>query len=303
MMAKGLLIALALTAASSAAMAQAPASPNGLGPYQFGMSSADVRATAPNAAWRSRGDGRSEILSGGPRVELGGRFDARLVFADDQLQRIVLAGLTSAPCATTIPTMVEALEPLHGALTSVAPPALEHGVLKRVQLTDGGSEIRVLGVEGRQDTTISARHGPTSVIVQGTHVSAERCQLTIIFGSSTDWQRPEPGEGSPTWAQLDAAQTLIDPDWAARPNSHSFIRHYPQRALEQTLDGEAVVDCLVVDDGKLSCIGIEETPTGEGFAEAAVGIARDYRVRRGQDGTPALGRRVRLSVHFNAEGP
>ncbi|HYD87680.1 MAG TPA: hypothetical protein VEA80_09410 [Vitreimonas sp.] len=302
-MAKNLLIALALIALSAMPSAQAQTAQNGLGPYTFGMSSAEVRATAPNAAWSSRNQDGGEILSGGPRVEIGGRFDARLVFTDSQLQRIVLVGLASAPCATAVPTMVEALEPLHGPLTSMAPPSLERGVLKRTQSTEAGSEIRVLGIEGRPDTTVSARHGATSIIVQGVDVESRRCQLTIVFGSNADWRRPDSGGVGPSWTQLDAAQSLVEPNWAARPNAYSFTRHYPQGALERTLDGEAVVDCLVVEDGRLSCIGVEETPVGEGFAQAAASIARDYRVRRGRDGTPAIGRRVRVLVRFNAEGP
>ncbi|MBC7767957.1 MAG: energy transducer TonB [Phycisphaerales bacterium] len=298
-MAKTMLIALALIAVVNTGAAQEPTAEDGLGPYQFGMSSADARATAPNAEWVQRDQDGRVVLTGGPRVAIGGRLDASLVFMDDQLRRIVLAGVTSTACPDAVSAIVEMLEPRYGAFSSAAPQSLEQGALRQTVRTPAGSEIRVRGIDGR-GASVSARYGAVYVVVQGRPERRSRCRLILTLGPQTDWQRFEPTEG-PTLAQLDAAPRLADPLWSSRPNAYSFTRNYPQGALERAQDGVAMLDCLVVADGRLSCRVAEETPAGEGFAAAALGIARDFRVERGEDGAPALGRRVRVPIRFNAE--
>lgn len=292
---------MALTSASAFAQ-EAATTEQGLGPYRFGMNSADLRATAPNADWASRNHDGGVIISGGPQVEVGAPLDASFVFASDQLRRIVLAGVVSGACPNAVSLMVGAMEPTYGAFTSVAPPSLELGAVKRVLHTQGGSEVRIREIDrARADEAVSARYGESYVLVHG-RPQGERCQLTLTFGPATDWVRSERA-GGPTWAQLEAAQTLSDPRWARRPNAYSFTRAYPQRALDEVIDGTVVLDCLVLADGSLSCLAVDETPVGEGFATAALQIARDYRVRRGRDGESAIGRRVRVPINFNAESP
>jgi TonB family protein len=93
--------------------------------------------------------------------------------------------------------------------------------------------------------------------------------------------------------------SLPDPLWIARPNAQSFARYYPRDALESEIDGQAVLDCLVLEGGVLNCRVAHEAPAERGFGVAALMIAQDFRVERSVDGTPALGRRVRVPIRFN----
>lgn len=299
-MARTALAGLALLICTASASAQDSAPEDGLGPYRFGMSSAEARATAPNANWIVEHEDGREILTGGPNVALGGRMNAALVFVDDALRRLILVAAAPGDCVAAVTAMVETLEPLYGRFASLAPHALEEGRLTRVAQTEFGSEVRAREIEGQGATVASARYGAMYAVVQGRPEAnaGDRCRLTVTFGPPSDWVRSEPNAG-PTWAQLDAAQSLPDPDWRRRPNGGSFVRVYPRNALERNVDGAAVLDCLVVEEGRLSCLVVHEQPTGWGFGAAALDIARDFRVDQSVDGTPALGRRVRIPIRFN----
>src|SRR5262249_14432487 len=141
-------------------------------------------------------------------------------------------------------------------------------------------------------------YGAMYVVVQGRReAGSDGCRVTVTLGPQSDWVRAEPDAG-PTWAQLDAAASLANPHWRARPNAGSFVRAFPRRALNEHLSGAAVLDCLVVEEGRLSCVVAHETPTEWGFGSAALDVARDFRIDQSDDGTPALGRRLRFPIRF-----
>ena len=96
------------------------------------------------------------------------------------------------------------------------------------------------------------------IVVQG-RAEAERCRLAMTFGPQSDWTRSDAGPG-PTWAELDRAQSLPQPAWISHPDANSFARHYPDDALERGIGGEAILDCLVLENGVLHCRLIHETP-------------------------------------------
>lgn len=292
-----LLAAMLLLGLAPNALAQ-EANEQGLGPYRFGMTSAEVRATAPNASWTSAPASDTVVLTGGPRVAIGGRLESALVFVEDRLLRITLSGIAPGECPSVVASMVETVEPLYGPFVSVAPNALEEGRLMQVSRTEAGSEIRVRALDDERRFSVSARYGAMYVVVRGEYDSAGMCRVMLTLGPNTDWPRSVIGPG-PTWAELDAAQSLPDPDYTQRPNARSFADYYPINALERGISGRVALDCLAIEDDQLNCRVSEEAPFDAGFAAAALGIARDFRVRQSKDGTPALGRRLRIPIRFN----
>ena len=65
------------------------------------------------------------------------------------------------------------------------------------------------------------------------------------------------------------------------------------------IDGATVLDCLVMESGRLNCLVASEQPTGWGFGDAALDVARDFRVDL--SGAPAVGHRVRIRIRLNSQ--
>lgn len=103
---------------------------------------------------------------------------------------------------------------------------------------------------------------------------------------------------APTQAELDSAVLVERVPWATRPNAQSFMRYYPVSALEQGVAGRVVLDCLVGEDGALRCAVAEETPSGQGFGLAALGMSREFRVAA-ESIAESAGRRVRVPIGFS----
>jgi protein TonB len=67
--------------------------------------------------------------------------------------------------------------------------------------------------------------------------------------------------------------------WAQRPTTEEFQREYPPEALQAGIEGEVVLRCIIVEDGRLmACVTVSEEPTGWGFGQAAHRLSRLYRV-------------------------
>jgi TonB family protein len=66
---------------------------------------------------------------------------------------------------------------------------------------------------------------------------------------------------------------------------------YPDGALKQCLSGQVTVRCVVTPGGELSgCTILSETPPGEGFGDATLDAAAQWRIRPvAADGTPTSG--------------
>jgi TonB family protein len=64
-----------------------------------------------------------------------------------------------------------------------------------------------------------------------------------------------------------------------RPSASAFSAAYPRGAAVVGMSGRAVVHCQVVPDGRLErCTLVREFPSGAGFGEAALGLAKFFRI-------------------------
>lgn len=92
---------------------------------------------------------------------------------------------------------------------------------------------------------------------------------------------------------------ITAPSWVERPTPHDFGRYYPQAALDALVNGSATLDCLVAADGRLACTVTREEPGGFGFGEAALRLARHFRMaQETRDGQRTAGGRVRVPMRF-----
>ncbi|HEX2561031.1 TonB family protein [Phenylobacterium sp.] len=68
-------------------------------------------------------------------------------------------------------------------------------------------------------------------------------------------------------------------DWLAKPREADLNRYHPVAARQASVSGAATVRCAISEGGSLSdCIVVSEAPEGWGFGDAALGLARWYRL-------------------------
>lgn len=101
------------------------------------------------------------------------------------------------------------------------------------------------------------------------------------------------------------AHTIGQPAIVTKPTTAQIQAAYPVRALDNQIEGDAFMDCVVMVDGKLTgCRIAGESPTGFGFGQAALDLAADYQLKpRYLDGEPNGGAQVRLGVRFSTADP
>lgn len=69
------------------------------------------------------------------------------------------------------------------------------------------------------------------------------------------------------------------PDWLEKPSADDMSAFYPAHAERHHISGRVIMVCQVKTDGRLSACRIEsETPKGEHFGAAALGLAPKFRM-------------------------
>ena len=93
--------------------------------------------------------------------------------------------------------------------------------------------------------------------------------------------------------------TITQPTWLQRPRN--LQSYYPRRALLRGVEGDVLLNCRVSVSGALDCDVAAEAPTGWGFGEAALRIARDHRMVPATRDGAAVEARYTMRVPFRVE--
>ena len=73
---------------------------------------------------------------------------------------------------------------------------------------------------------------------------------------------------------------LATPSWTRLPSADEFASLYPRPAAQQGIGGRVRLGCRVMADGSLStCEIVAETPSGNGFGDAALKAAKYFRMK------------------------
>ncbi len=109
-------------------------------------------------------------------------------------------------------------------------------------------------------------------------------------------------DGLPNAAPKPAIMT--NPDWQQKPTGEDVLRYYPQGAQMKGLGGRAAINCNVTAQGALAdCVVSEESPIGEGFGEAALKLAPNFRMRPMlKNGVPVDGGKIHIPIRFQLPG-
>ena len=101
------------------------------------------------------------------------------------------------------------------------------------------------------------------------------------------------------------AHTVSQPGVVTKPTAAQIQAAYPERALDNQIEGAAAMDCTVMADGKLTgCRIAGEAPAGFGFGQATLDLAGDFMMRpRAVDGEAVSGATVRVGINFTTTDP
>ncbi len=291
----GLVVALALLSATASAQ-QAAA----IGALHLGMTLDEVRRVDPGVGNRPR-DLAALLV---PFRLNGILFAAILEFRDGRVSRINMgggSGITDAnACLAALPGVLGDVEAQVGPLDGAAPPWPD---AEAPVTTPGGSHIFSQPGQSRAGAyrvngdviSAIASFRQTTARVGGDTRTRNLCDLRVTL---TRPPAPVAASELATQPELDAAQLLEHPRWLARPSAVDFAAAYPPLASDFDTEGRAVLDCLIVEDGRLRCLASSEDPAAAGFGAAALWLSRSLRSDAQVDGVPTLGRKVHLPINF-----
>lgn len=137
----------------------------------------------------------------------------------------------------------------------------------------------------------------------GPSTSAEGPPITSLVGEGdpdAPLARPPETIPGPPPPEPQRSRVITRPRWIQQPTAEEVARFYPRRALEEEVEGSAVIRCSVAATGRVSgCEVVGQTPARAGFGDAAMKLARFFRMSpQTEDGRPVEGGEVRVTVRF-----
>lgn len=114
---------------------------------------------------------------------------------------------------------------------------------------------------------------------------------------------PQPNP-PPISIRIRRGAAVVRPDMVSKPDQAAFDRLYPKAALRDGTSGHVLIRCGVQLSGRLAdCLVWRETPEGQGFADAALQLARGFRFTPlSIDGRPDPRGVVTLPIGFRVAG-
>jgi protein TonB len=104
--------------------------------------------------------------------------------------------------------------------------------------------------------------------------------------------------GSPAIAQAVAADGE-GPHWLKQPSPADIVSVYPRTAARLGHYGRVRLSCAVQPDGSLArCDIVSEDPADEGFADAALKLAKLYKLAS-PDGSPLPRTTIEVPIRFS----
>jgi protein TonB len=125
--------------------------------------------------------------------------------------------------------------------------------------------------------------------------------LAVVLMAQAVLAGAPPATTSPPAAgETPPAGLVIHPDWVRKPTGMDIARVYPREAASKDIAAATAISCAVTQEGTLSaCQVFREEPAGLGFGEAALKLARLFKMGpMDREGQPTAGRTVRIPIGF-----
>ena len=125
--------------------------------------------------------------------------------------------------------------------------------------------------------------------------------FAITFGASGLVLDPDPAPAPQSEATAPKKPVIVtNPSWARIPSREEIQAAYPTKALMMGRSGRVVMRCETQIDGTLKdCAILSETPTSYGFGDAALSLARRFKMHpETRDGVPVCCKVINIPMNF-----